>query len=116
MSFLIRAINRENWPEPEEGDMAFRIRILRADALNDLKTQDDTLSAWYARDDSDIGEAILAYLGSLDRWIVQAKRGMETQDFIVLDERDVPKGIRLRQTGNLPISKDMTSDIAISRD
>ena len=41
MPYLVRAINRENWPEPEDNAT---VHDLDADALNDLKTSDNALS------------------------------------------------------------------------
>ena len=45
MPFFLRAINRENWPEPEDDATVYD---LDADALNDLKTQENTMSVWCA--------------------------------------------------------------------
>ena len=79
MPYFLRAINRENWPEPEENAS---VHDLDADALNDLKTQDNTLSVWYAEDDEELKAAIVAYLASMDRWVE-----LEEVDFIALDTK-----------------------------
>lgn len=83
MAYLVRAINRENWPEPEDN---IQICDLDADALNDLKTSENKLSTWYAEDETKIKEAILAYLGTMDKWV---KRDM--QEFIVINIDDITK-------------------------
>lgn len=81
MPYLVRAINRENWPEPNED---FQVCELDADALNDLKTTENKLSTWYAEDEKDIDAAILAYLGSMDKWVKQ-----EEKEFIFIDTKDI---------------------------
>lgn len=70
MAYYLRAINRENWPEPED---KATIYDLDADALNDLKTQNNSLSVWYAENEYDVNNAILAYLASMDKWVELAK-------------------------------------------
>lgn len=81
MPYLVRAINRENWPEPDEN---VQVCELDADALNDLKTTENKLSTWYAEDEKDIDDAILAYLGSMDKWVKQ-----EEKEFIFIDTKDI---------------------------
>ncbi len=66
MPYYVRAINRENWPEPED---SATVQDLDADALNDVKTCENSLSVWYADSDKDITDAAIAYLGSMDKWI-----------------------------------------------
>lgn len=93
MPYFLRAINRENWPEPEENVTA---HDLDADALNDLKTQDNTLSVWYAEDDEELRKAIVAYLASMDKWVE-----LEEVDFVEIDAEDVKAaGIQLEKTPN----------------
>lgn len=81
MPFFLRAINRENWPEPEEHAT---IHDLDADALNDLKTQENTMSVWYAENEEDLHSAIVAYLASMDKWVE-----LEAVEFIAINLKDV---------------------------
>ena len=81
MPFFLRAINRENWPEPEENAT---VHDLDADALNDLKTQENTMSVWCAEDEGDLNSAIVAYLASMDKWVE-----LEAVDFIAINAKDV---------------------------
>ena len=99
MPYFIRAINRENWPEPEDNATA---HDLDADALNDLKTQDNTLSVWYAENDDELRKAIVAYLASMDKWVE-----LEEVDFIVIDVKDIEDaGIKLEKTPNFTYIQD----------
>lgn len=77
MPYYVRAINRENWPEPEDGAT---VHDLDADALNDVKTSENALSVWYADSDSEINDAAIAYLGSMDKWVRD-----EEVDFVAID-------------------------------
>ena len=79
MPYLVRAINRENWPEPEDNAT---VHDLDADALNDLKTGDNALSVWYAESEEEIKDAAVAYLGSMDKWIRS-----EEVEFIAIDTK-----------------------------
>lgn len=81
MSFYLRAINRENWPEPEDNAS---VHDLVADALNDLKTQDNTLSVWCAETDEELDSAMVAYLASMDRWVE-----LETVEFVAIKSEDI---------------------------
>jgi hypothetical protein len=81
MPYYLRAINRENWPEPEDDASA---HDLDADALNDLKTQDNALSVWYAENEDELRKAIVAYLASMDKWVE-----LEEVDFIAIDIKDI---------------------------
>lgn len=102
MPYFLRAINRENWPEPEENAS---VHDLDADALNDLKTQDNTLSVWYAEDDEELKAAIVAYLASMDRWVE-----LEEVDFIALDTKDIQDaGIQLENNPNFTYVHDYES-------
>ena len=99
MPYFLRAINRENWPEPEDHATA---HDLDADALNDLKTQDNTMSVWYAEDDVELRKAIVAYLASMDKWVE-----LEEVDFIVIDAKDIEDaGIKLIKTPNFTYIQD----------
>ncbi len=108
MPFLVRAINREYWPEPDERDIKARVLELNSDALNDFfKTSDNKMSFWYAEDNTDVDEAILAYLGSMDKWVVMEKRGeFERQEFILLPEDKIPSGIEIQKNPNHTYIKD----------
>lgn len=93
MPYLLRAINRENWPEPDD---EASVKDLDADALNDLKTQDNTLSMWYADSKEELGIAIVAYLASMDKWVE-----LESIDFIVVDLFDIKNlGINVIEVPN----------------
>lgn len=81
MPFFLRAINRENWPEPEEHATVYD---LDADALNDLKTQENTMSVWCAETEEDLRVAIVAYLASMDKWVE-----LEAVEFIAINSKDV---------------------------
>lgn len=98
MPFFLRAINRENWPEPEDNATA---HDLDADALNDLKTQDNTLSVWYAESEADLRSAIVAYLGSMDKWVE-----LEVVEFIAIDTQEIENvGIKYNQEPNFTYIK-----------
>lgn len=81
MPFFLRAINRENWPEPEEHAT---VHDLDADALNDLKTQENTMSVWCADTEEDLKTAIVAYLASMDKWVE-----VEAVEFIAISSTDI---------------------------
>lgn len=99
MPYLLRAINRENWPEPEEDAS---VKDLDADALNDLKTQDNTLSMWYADSEDELRTAIVAYLASMDKWVE-----LESIDFIIVDLLDVKNlGINIVNEPNFTYIKE----------
>lgn len=88
MPYYVRAINRENWPEPEENEKVFD---LHADVLNDLHTSNNMMSVWYAENEEEIPEAELAYLASMDKWVKE-----EEIEFIVIDKETVDeKGIEV---------------------
>lgn len=92
MAYLVRAINRENWPEPDELD---EINDLQSDALNDLKTTENTISVWLANDVDDINNALIAYLGSLD------KKVKDPVDVVFIDEKDLAEaGLDIRKEPN----------------
>jgi hypothetical protein len=81
MPYLIRAINRENWPEPDE---LTDIGDLIADALNDITTTDNKLSVWYADNQDDIYNALIAYLGTMDKWVTN-----DSIDYVAIDMNDI---------------------------
>ena len=77
MTFYIRAIHREYWPEPNE---LSDIKELDSDAFSDLNTKDNKLSFWCADDTNQIDEAIVAYLASMDKWMA-----LDEAEFIAID-------------------------------
>ena len=93
MPYFVRAINRENWPEPEENAT---VHDLDADALNDIKTGENTLSVWYAESEEDIKDAAVAYLGSMDKWIKS-----DEVEFIAIDTKYIAEAtIEIFETPN----------------
>ena len=99
MPYFLRAINRENWPEPEENATVYD---LDADALNDLKTQENTMSVWYAETEDDLHTAIVAYLASMDKWVE-----LEAVEFIAINTKDIDEvGIKYNAVPNFTYISD----------
>jgi len=94
MRYFVRKITLSKWPkphgsEPETGE--YDVRTLRADAVADIRTFNDSLSIWSIPSDSeaDIDEAVLALATS-----VKQER-LETMDIVVFAENDVTsRGLR----------------------
>lgn len=69
---------------------------LDADALNDLKTQENTMSVWYAETEEDLCAAIVAYLASMDKCVE-----LEAVEFIAINAKDVESvGIKYDEIPN----------------
>lgn len=99
MPFFLRAINRENWPEPEEHATVYD---LDADALNDLKSQENTMSVWCAETEEDLKNAIVAYLASMDKWVE-----VEAVEFIAINSKDIESaGIEYNKVPNFTYIKE----------
>lgn len=88
MPFLVRKITRAKWKGCDEKLDA----PIFADAITRcLSTSSNTLSVWYAADESEINNAKIALFASLQR--------VETIDITVLDEGELIKnGLTLVQT------------------
>lgn len=99
MPFFLRAINRENWPEPEDGATIYD---LDADALNDLKSSENTMSVWCAETEEDLKNAIVAYLASMDKWVE-----VEAVEFIAINSTDIEnEGIEYEAVPNFTYIKE----------
>ena len=93
MPYYVRAINRENWPEPDDNA---NVHDLCADALNDLKTSENVLSVWYAESKEELNDALLAYLASMDKWI-----SYEEVEYIAISDEDIREsGIEVKDEPN----------------
>jgi len=95
MSLLVRKIQRSKW-----GDCAENSDVpVNADALtNCLKTTGDTLSVWFAQDDSDLDSAKIALIGTMSK--------LEKIDIIVLDESELAANdVVLAETPGITLAK-----------
>ena len=80
MPFLVRTINRENWPEPNE---ISDISKLSADALKDLNTTNNELSVWEVDSEDDVWKGVLAYIASRNSKVT------DDVDIVVIKEDDL---------------------------
>ena len=80
MAYYVRAINTEFWPDQFEYE---NITDLSADVLSDLHTEGQDLSFWWAETEEAIDDAVLAYLGSVDRWTSHGVT--DGQDFVAIN-------------------------------
>lgn len=84
MGYYVRKISLSKWPKPPSFE-EFDIHSLRADAIADIRTIDDSLSLWSIPSESsaDINEAVLALATSINQ------SSFDKIDVVVFSDEDI---------------------------
>jgi|WetSurMetagenome_2_1015567.scaffolds.fasta_scaffold501911_2 hypothetical protein len=95
MPYLLRTIRKTRWIR--DPNIAWQQNVVKADAMIDLKTEENCLSVWYIQDNkSNLDEVITALAANRDDVVVM--------DYMIIDA-SIPESIKIKMTddkGNSP--------------